>query len=134
MTASLLSSKLFIPPPRPNTVFRPRLVEVLNKGLPRKLTLISASPGFGKTTLLSEWITQTEHPVAWVSLEERDNDPVHFMTYFTGALQTIDVNLGAGALSTFQTPKPPSMESFLTGVINEIAALEQPFILVLDDY
>ena len=132
--AGLLSSKLYIPPLRPNSVLRPRLVDTLNKGLPRKLSLISAAPGFGKTTLVSEWISQCEIPVAWVSLDERDNDPVHFMTYFTGALQTIDVNLGAGALSTFQAPQPPSTESFLTGVINEIIALQRPFAIVLDDY
>jgi LuxR family maltose regulon positive regulatory protein len=134
MKASLLSSKLFIPLPRPNSVLRPRLIEILNNGLTRKLALISAAPGFGKTTLVSEWVGQCELPVAWVSLDERDNDPVHFMTYLTGALQTIDMNLGTGALSTFQAPKPPSMESFLTGVINEIIALQQPFALVLDDY
>ncbi|MFC1620032.1 LuxR C-terminal-related transcriptional regulator [Candidatus Neomarinimicrobiota bacterium] len=130
----LLSSKLYIPPVRPNTVSRPRLIEILDNGLPRKLTLISAAPGFGKTTLLTEWISQCELPVAWVSLDERDNDPVHFMTYLTAALQTIDTHLGSGALSTLRAPKPPSMESFLTGVINEISAQQQPFVMVLDDY
>src|SRR5512145_1474579 len=82
MVAPLLTTKLYIPPARPEFVPRPRLVERLNKGLSCKLTLISAPAGFGKTTLLSEWISQSERGVGWVSLDEGDNDPIRFWSYF----------------------------------------------------
>ena len=75
MPTPLLTTKLYIPPPRPNLVPRPRLIERLNEGLRRKLTLISAPAGFGKTTLLNEWVAGYRGPVAWVSLDEGDNDP-----------------------------------------------------------
>ena len=91
MSAPILATKLYIPPPRPKIVLRPRLIERLNEGLSagRKLTLISASAGFGKTTLVSEWIAGCERPVAWLSLDEGDNDPARFLTYLVAALQTI---------------------------------------------
>jgi len=89
MTTPLLTTKLYIPPVRPNLVSRPRLIERLNEGITRKLTLISAPAGFGKTTLLSKWVSSCRHPVAWLSLDERDNDPARFWTYFVAALQTI---------------------------------------------
>ena len=71
----LLSTKLYIPPTRPEFVHRPRLIERLNANLQRKLTLISAAAGFGKTTLVSEWVASCERPVAWLSLDDRDIDP-----------------------------------------------------------
>ena len=92
MPAPILATKLYIPPPRPNVVPAPRLIERLNEGLAagRKLTLISASAGFGKTTLVSEWIARCgKRPVAWLSLDEGDNDPARFLTYLVAALQTI---------------------------------------------
>ena len=87
MATSLLTTKLYIPPLRPEMVSRPRLIERLNAGLHRKLTLVSAPAGFGKTTLLSEWAASCEWPVAWVSLEEGDNDLTRFLTYFVAALR-----------------------------------------------
>ena len=95
MPTPILATKLYIPPPRPKVVIRPRLVERLNDGLSasRKLTLISASAGFGKTTLVSEWLAGCERPVAWLSLDEGDNDPTRFLTYLVAALQTIDANM-----------------------------------------
>ena len=87
MSIPLLQTKLYIPPPRPGLVSRPRLLERLDAGLHSKLTLISAPAGFGKTTLLSEWIANSERPVAWVSLDEGDNDPARFLAYFVAALQ-----------------------------------------------
>jgi LuxR family maltose regulon positive regulatory protein len=141
MVAPLLTTKLYIPPPRPNLVLRPRLVERLDEGLRlgHRLTLISAPAGFGKTTLLSEWIHYKGEvtppvPVAWVSLDESDNDLTRYMTYFVAALQTIEADIGEGVLSAFQAPQPPPIESVLTGLINEIAALQEQFVLVLDDY
>ena len=91
MSNVLLLTKLYIPPPRPNIVLRPRLIERLNEGLSAgcKLTLISAPAGFGKTTLVSEWVAGCERPVAWLSLDEGDNDPTRFLTYLVAALQTI---------------------------------------------
>jgi LuxR family maltose regulon positive regulatory protein len=91
MPTPILATKLYIPPPRAKIVLRPRLVERLNEGLSsgRKLTVISAAAGFGKTTLVSEWIASCERPVAWLSLDEGDKDPTHFLIYFVAALQTL---------------------------------------------
>ena len=87
----ILQTKLYIPPIRPELVSRPRLIERLNAGLPagRKLTLVSAPAGFGKTTLVSEWVARCERPAAWLSLDEGDNDPTRFLTYLVAALQTL---------------------------------------------
>jgi LuxR family maltose regulon positive regulatory protein len=131
-----LATKLYIPPLRPRIVLRPRLIEQLNEGLSshRKLTLISASAGFSKTTLVSEWIVDSRRPTAWLSLDKGDNDPACFLTYLVAALQTIAPNIGAGALAVLQSPQLPSTESILTSLLNEITAIQENFILVLDDY
>jgi LuxR family maltose regulon positive regulatory protein len=136
MPAPILATKLYIPPTRPGIVPRPRLIEQLNDGLAtgRKLTLISASAGFGKTTLVSEWVARCDRPVAWLSLDEGDNDPARFLTYLIAALQTISANIGAGALAVLQFPQPASTESILTTLLNEISAILHNFILILDDY
>ncbi len=115
-------------------VSRPRLVERLNEGLHGKLTLISAPAGFGKTTLVSEWLAGRVRPVAWLSLDAEDSDLTRFLTYLVAALQTIAPNLGAGVLDTLQSPQPPSTTTLLTALLNEIAALPDALILVLDDY
>ena len=134
MSTPILATKLYIPPPRPKVVLRPRLIERLNEGLHRKLTLISAPAGFGKTTLVSEWVAGCERPVAWLSLDEGDNDPTRFLTYLVAALQTIAPNIGAGVLGVLQSPQPPPIESILTALLNEITTVPDNFILVLDDY
>jgi LuxR family maltose regulon positive regulatory protein len=136
MSAPILATKLYIPPPRSKIVLRPRLIERLNEGLSagRKLTLISASAGFGKTTLASEWVAGCGRLVAWLSLDEGDNDPTQFLTYLVAALQTIAVNIGTGVLAVLQSPQPPSTESILTILLNEITTLPDHFVLVLDDY
>ena len=136
MSTPILATKLYIPPPRPKVVLRPRLIERLNEGLSagRKLTLISAPAGFGKTTLVSEWVAGCERPVAWLSLDEGDNDPARFLTYLVAALQTIAANIGAGVLAALQSPQPPPTESILTALLNEITTIPDNFILVLDDY
>src|SRR3990170_6904687 len=125
MSIPILATKLYIPPPRAKIVPRPRLIERLNEGLSsgRKLTLISASAGFGKTTLVSAWVAGCERPVAWLSLDDGDNDPTRFLTYFIAALQTITANIGAGVLSVLQSPQPPSAESILTILLNEITTV-----------
>ncbi len=134
MSTPLLTTKLYILPPRPNVVLRPRLIERLNEGLQRSLTLISAPAGFGKTTLLSEWIAGCKRSVAWLSLDESDNDPSQFLTYLVSALQTIDNDMGAGMLSILHSPQPLPAELVLTSLINAVAETPQEFMLVLDDY
>ena len=134
MSASILATKLYIPPSRPNVVLRARLLERLNEGLRRKLTLISAPAGFGKTTLVSEWLAGCERPTAWLSLDEGDNDPTRFLAYLVAALQTIVAKLGAEVLGALQSPQPPSTESMLTALLNDITTIPDNFILVLDDY
>ncbi len=164
MTTPLLTTKLYIPPPRPDLVSRPRLIARLNAGLGCKLTLVSAPAGFGKTTLLSEWIadlgfripdvgsepkdksavrilepskggdSKIQNRVAWLSLDESDNDPVRFLAYVIAALQTIDESLGKSALDTLQSPRPPVTEELVTALINEMGATPDAIVLILDDY
>ena len=134
MTTPLLTTKLYIPPVRPELVSRPRLTERLNEGVTRKLTLVSAPAGFGKTTLVTEWLNSAEHPFTWLSLDENDNDPARFFTYLLAALQRIDPNIGQAAQAMLQAPQPPPPESLLTSLINDIAATSHLFVLVLDDY
>jgi len=136
MSEPLLLTKLYIPPPRPKVVLRPRLNERLTEGLlaSRKLTLISAPAGFGKTTLVSEWVIGCDQKVAWLSLDEADNDPTRFLVYIVTAMQTITSKIGADVVAALQSARPPSSESLLTALLNEIAALPDKFILVLDDY
>ena len=134
MSEPLLLTKLYVPPPRPKIVLRPRLIERLNEGMHRKLTLISAPAGFGKTTLVSEWVAVCERPVAWLSLDEADNDPTRFLTYLVATLQTLAPKMGIGVLAALQSPQPPSIESILTTLLNEITTIAHSFLLVLDDY
>ena len=136
MPETLLRTKLFVPPLRPNLVARPHLIEKLNQGLQlgHKLTLVSAPAGFGKTTLVSEWVSGDERPAAWLSLDEGDSDPARFLAYIITALQTIEVNIGAGMLGVLQSPQPPPAEMILTALLNEITTIPNNFVLVLDDY
>jgi LuxR family maltose regulon positive regulatory protein len=134
MSAPLLATKLYISPVPPKVVRRPRLLERLNQGLHHKLTLVSAPAGFGKTTLVSDWVASCERPVAWLSLDEGDNDPVRFLSYFIAALRTVAPNIGDGVLGVLQTPQPPPIEAILTALLNEIASVPDNFVLVLDDY
>jgi len=146
---SLLQTKLFVPPLRPNLVPRPHLIERLNQGLQlgHKLTLISAPAGFGKTTLVSEWMhnlrldaekeSEFVNRIAWLSLDEGDNDPAQFLTYFIAALNQIEeigARIGEGALVMLQSPQPPPSEVVLTSLINDITVILDKIILVLDDY
>jgi LuxR family transcriptional regulator, maltose regulon positive regulatory protein len=158
MSTPLLTTKLYIPPAQPGLVPRPRLIERLNKSSPCKLVLISAPAGFGKTTLLSEWIrhlndelgmmndessaSSIHHSsliihhsrVAWVSLDAGDNDPIRFWTYCITALQMLQTSLGASALVLLQSPQTPALQLILSNLLNEIAAFRDNFALVLDDY
>jgi LuxR family maltose regulon positive regulatory protein len=132
----LLSTKVFIPSTRTERVSRPRLIERLNEGLRRTpgVTLISAPAGFGKTTLVSEWVMSCGRPVAWLSLDEGDNDTARFLAYLIAALQTVAPPMGQGIAGALQSPQAPPTESILTTLLNEVTGLPQDFILVLDDY
>ena len=127
---------MYIPPPRPKAVLRLRLSERLEEGLHhnRKLTIVAAPAGFGKTTLLSEWAARCQWKVAWLSLEEGDSDPTRFLTYLVAALQTIAPTLGTAVLTLIQAPQPPPTHTILTTLLNEIVAVPHSIVLVLDDY
>ena len=134
ITASLLSTKLHVPPTPHGLVPRPRLVRHLNGGLQGKLVLLSAPAGFGKTTLLSEVLDGIDCPVAWLSLDKGDNDPNLFWTYFVVALQGIEPDLGENSLTLLRSPDAQHIESVLTVLINQIANLSHQLTIVLDDY
>lgn len=163
--ALILATKLYIPPHRAGAVHRPRLIKRLQAGLRGKLTLISAPAGFGKTTLISEWVSQIgksdlrytslnlrgadsdlrstnsdlrnaglNYTVAWLSLDEGDQTLTRFLTYLVASLQTVAPQIGAEALGMLTSPQPASTASILTVLLNEIAGLTRPCVLVLDDY
>ena len=134
MPSPLLKTKLHIPPARPNLVPRPHLIEKLNQGLTRPLTLISAPPGFGKTTLITAWLERQSPPAAWLSLDERDNDLVRFLAYLIAALETVHPDVGRQALNRLHSRRMPQLESVMTLLSNDIAAISREFVLVLDDY
>ncbi len=110
------------------------MIAVLKEGLHRKVTLISAPAGFGKTTLLSAWAAGCDRQVAWLSLDPADSDPTRFLSYVVAALQTMAASIGEGVLGVLQSPQPPPTESTLTALLNEITTLPNKFVLVLDDY
>lgn len=136
MPTTILATKLYIPPPRAKIVLRSRLIEKLNEGLSsgHKLTIVSAPAGFGKTTLVSEWIATCGKPIAWLSLDDGDNDLARFTSYLVAALQTIKMGIGEGLSAALQSPQPPQTESILTALLNEISSIPEHFLLVLDDY
>lgn len=136
MITPILATKLYIPPPPSKVVARSRLIKQLSEGLTtgHKLTLVSAPAGFGKSTLVSEWIMSSGRPAAWLSLDENDNDPARFLIYLISALQAILPNLGTGAIDALQSPQPPPVGPILTALLNEITTIASDFILVLDDY
>jgi LuxR family transcriptional regulator, maltose regulon positive regulatory protein len=136
MAGPLLQTKLHIPRRRHGAVARPRLIERLDRGAEGALTLVSAPAGFGKTTLLTEWLATgaaTGQAVAWLSLDERDNDPAVFWTYLVAALRTAADGVGAGTLNVLQSPQS-STDAVLATLVNELAAIAQDVVLVLDDY
>ena len=136
MPSPIISTKIYPPPPPAKAILRPRLVELLDEGLSagRKLTLVSASAGFGKTTIVSEWLSGSGRRVAWLSLEERDGDAPRFLSYLVTALQTIRAEIGASYLGALLSTQPPPTEEVLSALLNEVAAIDDNFILVLDDY
>jgi LuxR family transcriptional regulator, maltose regulon positive regulatory protein len=136
MAVPVLATKFYVPSPPLKVVTRSRLINRLNEGLSggRQLTLISAPAGFGKSTLVSEWILSCRRPVTWLSLDEGDNDPKRFLAYMIAALDKLAKNIGEGVLGLLDVPQPPTIESILTSLLNEIITIPDNFILVLDDY
>ena len=141
MTTPLLATKLYIPPRRSNLVPRLRLIKRLDEALRlgHKLTLISASAGSGKTTLLGEWTASCgpqncRVQFCWLSLDKDDNDPARFWAYVIAALQTIHTQLGQSVLPMLHGSQPPPVRSILTPLLNQVAALSEPIVFVLDDY
>lgn len=136
MSSSILSTKLYFPPARTNLVPRPRLIEQLNIGLKKPLTMISAPAGYGKTTLLSDWHTRlgSEYLFAWLSLDPDDNNLARFLAYVSAALDTLDPNLAQGLVSELHLPELPTVEELITLLINEVNAFPYDFTLILDDY
>jgi LuxR family transcriptional regulator, maltose regulon positive regulatory protein len=116
----LLSTKLHWPRPRSRLVSRSSLVERLQQGMEYVLTLVSAPAGFGKTTLLAQWLAESDTPVAWLPLESEDNDPVRFLTYLIAALQTVDAHVGITILDLVRSPQSPSPETVVTLLTNEL--------------
>jgi LuxR family maltose regulon positive regulatory protein len=156
MLDNLLHTKLMIPPYRPDLVPRPHILKRLDEGLARKLVLVSAPAGFGKTTLLAEWagaqgsaallagaranfspapqLPSSTSQFAWLSLDEGDNDPARFLAYLIAALRSADQAIGKTGLEALQTPQTLSISSVVTNLINDVSTSSNRFVLVLDDY
>jgi LuxR family maltose regulon positive regulatory protein len=134
MISTLLKTKLYRPLVRPELVLRPNLIKRLDEGLNSKVIMVSAPAGYGKTTLVSAWVSQCKIPVAWLSLDEDDNHPARLLSYLIAAAQTIQPNLGQAILSILQSPQPPAILNLLPTLINELDDIQARFVLVLDDY
>lgn len=135
MVSPLLRTKLHVPVPHPDLVPRPRLVERLNEGLclGRPLTLVSAPAGYGKTTLIAQWLQTVDRPVTWLSLDESENDISRFLSYLVAALQGIHDGIGRPVQMALESSAAPAVVPVMTALINDIAGLDRPFILALDD-
>jgi LuxR family transcriptional regulator, maltose regulon positive regulatory protein len=134
---ALVTTKVRIPRTRPNLVERPRLRDVLVAGQGRRLTLVSAPAGFGKTTLLGEWakdLSAAGRSVAWISLDGSDNDPTRFMAYLVDALRAVEEGVGDGILASLRSPEPPHVEAVIGTLVNDLANAHREVVMVLDDY
>ena len=129
----LLQTKLYIPTTRPNIVPRTQLLQKLNVGLHGKLTMASAPAGFGKTTLITAWLSQLDHPVGWVSLDEDDSDPQQFFRYVAAAIRPFP-NSQHNLSSQLQTSQPLPAKALATALVNDLASISTPCLLILDDY
>ncbi|MCG8687374.1 MAG: LuxR C-terminal-related transcriptional regulator [Desulfobacterales bacterium] len=130
----VLETKLFIPEIKSEVVLRKRLVDRLNNGMDKRLILISAPAGFGKTTLLSEWISQIETPAAWISIDASDNDPICFVRYVIAALQKIEPDFANDVLEILKSPHSLTTDSIILFLIKKMERFPYRFILALDDY
>jgi ATP/maltotriose-dependent transcriptional regulator MalT len=136
-TSPLLQTKLYVPGSGPRLVPRPRLIQRLNQGTVGKLTVVSAPAGFGKTTLLAEWLATSEAGkarAAWVALDQSDNEPALFWAYLIAALQTVNAQIGKNTLALLHSPQPVPVETLLGTLLNDVGSLAERVVLVLDDY
>lgn len=134
MSVQVLKTKLFAPPRRAGVVPRPRLAARLDEGFQRKLTLLSAPAGFGKTTVVSEWAAAGGRRVAWLSLDPGDGHSGRFLAYLASALRTVEPSLGEAVLAALDAPRPPPTEWLVTELLNDLANVEREVVLVLDDF
>lgn len=136
METSLLQTKLYAPSPSQRLVVRERLIQRLNEGLElgSKLTLVAAPVGYGKTTLVGNWLSTLNTPIAWLSLDAEDNDLSRFWTYVIAALQTVQPKLGYQIITHLQNTQTPHIENLLTDLINQATTLTHKIILILDDF
>ena len=130
----LIKTKLFIPPLRVDRVARPQLLDMLDSGSQRPLTLVSAPAGFGKTTLLASWAAHSKLPIAWISIDEGDNDPIRFLHYLIAALESVLPPEVSKQFQTFTQKLQPSIQPTLIRLINQLVEESEPFVLILDDY
>lgn len=136
MTDALLATKFFIPPPQANLVRRQRLLDRLDESVRdgKRLTLISTPAGYGKTTLLGEWLQRSNYPKVWLSLDDGDNDPVKFMTYLVYALRDISQGFGESTLADTSSSRTQVSNSQLTSMVNELVEFPEHTLVILDDY
>src|ERR1051325_5083071 len=132
--APLLHNKLMPPRLNANMIRREDLLARLDEGLSRKLTVVTAPTGFGKTTLVSMWIASHKFASAWVTLDQTDNDATRFWTYVVSALRTLSPSLGKMTLSALMAPQPPSFQTLLTPLINDLTKLRETSVLILEDF
>jgi DNA-binding SARP family transcriptional activator len=130
----LLKTKLYIPGVPASRVVRSHLIDCLNDVEKKALTIISAPAGFGKTTLLAEWIAQISQPIAWLSLDDGDNDAFRFLSYLISALESVDEGIGVEARQIMQAPQLTPPHIILASLMNDLGKVAEPFVLVLDDY
>ena len=139
MAIALLETKLFLPRAPRRLVSRPRLEARLERCKGAKLLLVSAPAGFGKTTLVAEWLAREgarddQVAAAWLSLDRGDDDPVTFWTYVIAALRTVEPGFGSSELTLLESPQPPPIQAVLTTLLNDLAAARRNLVLALDDY
>ena len=136
VTDALLATKFFIPPPRSNLVRRQRLLDRLDESVRdgKRLMLISTPAGYGKTTLLAEWLQRSDYPKVWLSLDDGDNDPVKFMTYLVYALRDISQGFGESTLAVTSSSRTQVSNSQLTSMVNELVEFPEHTLVILDDY
>ena len=134
MSTTLLATKFFAPPPPAQAVKRPALNARLDEGAARKLTLVCAAAGFGKSTLISQWAHECSYPSAWLSLNEEDRDPGQFLEYLLASLQTISPAVGARLPALLHGSPPASADTVLTLLLNQLSTMPGKLVLILDDY
>ena len=131
---ALLATKLHIPRPRAGLVARPRLVERLDEGMARELVLVCTPAGFGKTTLLADWVRGGQRPVAWLSLDEGDNDPVRFWRHVAAALDTVRPGVAERVVPLLGSLQSASLDAVVATLVNKLAGMAEGVVLVVDDY